>query len=215
MDSFFEERVKNWKKDDLVTLWEKSKVKATRTPPFAYPFPSLGHPSVIVFHFLLLLFCFSLLNLPIDQSTAILTLKASIHFFRLVPGFRVFLSTTRTVLNSRRYFGMTLISWSLRHLAHHTHSTKKMMGRERKALLTMRSVAIPFFQRLEFLGDAILDYLITRFLFEHRKQYSPGVLTDLRSALVNNTIFASLAVKYNFHKVIQISSLLIIIDNFL
>uniref|UniRef100_A0A914HEZ6 Helicase ATP-binding domain-containing protein n=1 Tax=Globodera rostochiensis TaxID=31243 RepID=A0A914HEZ6_GLORO len=56
------------------------------------------------------------------------------------------------------------------------------------------------YQRLEFLGDAILDYMITRFLFEHRKQYSPGVLTDLRSALVNNTIFASLAVKYNFHK---------------
>lgn len=54
---------------------------------------------------------------------------------------------------------------------------------------------------MEFLGDAILDYLITRFLFEHKKQYSPGVLTDLRSALVNNTIFASLAVKYSFHKV--------------
>ncbi|VDN50660.1 unnamed protein product [Dracunculus medinensis] len=35
---------------------------------------------------------------------------------------------------------------------------------------------------------------------QHPRQYSPGVLTDLRSALVNNTIFASLAVKYNFHK---------------
>ncbi|VDM39187.1 unnamed protein product [Toxocara canis] len=54
--------------------------------------------------------------------------------------------------------------------------------------------------RLEFLGDAVLDYVITRFLFQHPRQYSPGVLTDLRSALVNNTIFASLAVKYNFHK---------------
>ncbi|CAK5036675.1 unnamed protein product [Meloidogyne enterolobii] len=56
------------------------------------------------------------------------------------------------------------------------------------------------YQRLEFLGDAVLDYMITRFLYEHKKQYSPGVLTDLRSALVNNTIFASLAVKYSFHK---------------
>ncbi|VDP18723.1 unnamed protein product [Onchocerca flexuosa] len=56
------------------------------------------------------------------------------------------------------------------------------------------------YQRLEFLGDAVLDYVITRFLFEHSAHYSPGVLTDLRSALVNNTIFASLAVKYNFHK---------------
>lgn len=56
------------------------------------------------------------------------------------------------------------------------------------------------YQRLEFLGDAILDYLITKHLYEDPRQHSPGVLTDLRSALVNNTIFASLAVKYDYHK---------------
>lgn len=56
------------------------------------------------------------------------------------------------------------------------------------------------YQRLEFLGDAVLDYMITRYLFEDSRQYSPGVLTDLRSALVNNTIFASLAVKFEFQK---------------
>ncbi|KAK0420733.1 hypothetical protein QR680_014851 [Steinernema hermaphroditum] len=56
------------------------------------------------------------------------------------------------------------------------------------------------YQRLEFLGDAVLDYTITRFLYQHKFCYSPGVLTDLRSALLNNTIFASLAVKYNLHK---------------
>ncbi|KAJ9599475.1 hypothetical protein L9F63_010045, partial [Diploptera punctata] len=56
------------------------------------------------------------------------------------------------------------------------------------------------YQRLEFLGDAVLDYLITRHLYEDSRQHSPGALTDLRSALVNNTIFASLAVRYGFHK---------------
>uniref|UniRef100_A0A0K2UZN8 ribonuclease III n=1 Tax=Lepeophtheirus salmonis TaxID=72036 RepID=A0A0K2UZN8_LEPSM len=56
------------------------------------------------------------------------------------------------------------------------------------------------YQRLEFLGDAILDYLITRHLYEDPRQHSPGALTDLRSALVNNTIFAFLAVKFQFHK---------------
>ncbi|XP_071490727.1 endoribonuclease Dicer-like [Diadema antillarum] len=56
------------------------------------------------------------------------------------------------------------------------------------------------YQRLEFLGDALLDYLITRHLYDHHTNLSPGALTDLRSALVNNTIFASLAVKFNFHK---------------
>lgn len=56
------------------------------------------------------------------------------------------------------------------------------------------------YQRLEFLGDAVLDYLITRHLYDDPQRHSPGTLTDLRSALVNNTFFASLAVKYDFHR---------------
>jgi endoribonuclease Dicer len=56
------------------------------------------------------------------------------------------------------------------------------------------------YQRLEFLGDAVLDYLITRHLYQDPRLHSPGALTDLRSALVNNTIFACLAVRHQFHK---------------
>lgn len=37
-------------------------------------------------------------------------------------------------------------------------------------------------------------------MYEDKRQHSPGALTDLRSALVNNTIFASLAVRNGFHK---------------
>uniref|UniRef100_A0A3Q2PQN4 ribonuclease III n=1 Tax=Fundulus heteroclitus TaxID=8078 RepID=A0A3Q2PQN4_FUNHE len=72
------------------------------------------------------------------------------------------------------------------------------------------------YQRLEFLGDAILDYLITKHLYEDPRQHSPGVLTDLRSALVNNTIFASLAVKYDYHKFFKAISpeLFHVIDDF-
>ncbi|XP_072284638.1 LOW QUALITY PROTEIN: endoribonuclease Dicer [Pyxicephalus adspersus] len=72
------------------------------------------------------------------------------------------------------------------------------------------------YQRLEFLGDAILDYLITKHLYEDPRQHSPGVLTDLRSALVNNTIFASLAVKYDYHKYFKAVSpeLFNVIDDF-
>ncbi|XP_063958969.1 endoribonuclease Dicer-like [Lytechinus pictus] len=72
------------------------------------------------------------------------------------------------------------------------------------------------YQRLEFLGDALLDYLITRHLYDHHTNLSPGALTDLRSALVNNTIFASLAVKFNFHKYFKAytANMFQVIDNF-
>lgn len=72
------------------------------------------------------------------------------------------------------------------------------------------------FSRLEFLGDAILDYVITRHLYEDSQRYSPGILTDLRSALVNNNIFAALAVKWDFHKYFKAisPSLFAVIDKF-
>ncbi|CAF4306225.1 unnamed protein product, partial [Rotaria magnacalcarata] len=72
------------------------------------------------------------------------------------------------------------------------------------------------YQRLEFLGDAVLDYVITRYLYEHPKRHSPGELTDLRSALVNNNIFAYIAVKYDFHKYFRCHSneLFLLIDKF-
>ncbi|GIY26930.1 endoribonuclease Dcr-1 [Caerostris extrusa] len=62
------------------------------------------------------------------------------------------------------------------------------------------------YQRLEFLGDAILDYLITRQLYEDPSDHSPGKLTDLRAALVNNIYFASLAVTYKYNNFLKMLS---------
>ncbi|KAH6828797.1 dicer-like 4 [Perilla frutescens var. hirtella] len=58
------------------------------------------------------------------------------------------------------------------------------------------------YQRLEFLGDAVLDYLITSYLYSVYPSLKPGHLTDLRSACVNNTSFADVAGKWSFHKFI-------------
>lgn len=56
------------------------------------------------------------------------------------------------------------------------------------------------YERLEFLGDAILDFLITCYIYESCGKLDPGELTDLRSALVNNNTFASLVVRNGLHK---------------
>lgn len=61
------------------------------------------------------------------------------------------------------------------------------------------SSGVSCYQRLEFVGDAVLDHLITRFLFFTYTDLPPGRLTDLRAAAVNNENFARVAVKHNLH----------------
>ncbi|XP_070496244.1 endoribonuclease Dcr-2 isoform X2 [Chironomus tepperi] len=56
------------------------------------------------------------------------------------------------------------------------------------------------YQQLEFLGDAVLDFLITSFIFENCPKMDPGKLTDLRSALVNNVTLACIIVRNDIHK---------------
>lgn len=58
-------------------------------------------------------------------------------------------------------------------------------------------------QRLEFLGDSVLDILITLHLYESHRDIDPGELTDLRSASVNNESFANAAVRRNLHPHLQ------------
>lgn len=58
-------------------------------------------------------------------------------------------------------------------------------------------------QRLEFLGDSVLDILITWYLYQKHKDIDPGELTDLRAASVNNDNFAYAAVKRELHVHLQ------------
>ncbi|HEY4479961.1 MAG TPA: ribonuclease III [Candidatus Paceibacterota bacterium] len=48
-------------------------------------------------------------------------------------------------------------------------------------------------ERLEFLGDAVLELVITRYLFDEYKNKNEGDLTSIRSALVNAQTCAEVA----------------------
>ena len=63
-----------------------------------------------------------------------------------------------------------------------------------------RNRATDCYQRLEFLADAILDFLVISHLCANHSDLDPSSLTDLKSALVNNNTFALLSVKHKFHK---------------
>ncbi len=54
-------------------------------------------------------------------------------------------------------------------------------------------LAISHNERLEFLGDAVLELTVTDFLYQKYPDYTEGELTALRSALVNAVIISSVA----------------------
>ncbi|XP_074263161.1 endoribonuclease Dicer homolog 2-like [Silene latifolia] len=56
------------------------------------------------------------------------------------------------------------------------------------------------YQRLEFLGDAVLDHLITIQLYAKYPGMTPGLLTDMRSASVNNECYAQSAIRCGLYK---------------
>ncbi|KAJ1294687.1 hypothetical protein BS78_01G164800 [Paspalum vaginatum] len=62
------------------------------------------------------------------------------------------------------------------------------------------------YQRLEFLGDGVLDYIFTYYFYHEYRESTPQLLTDLRSASVNNSCYAHAAVKAGLHRHILHSS---------
>lgn len=62
------------------------------------------------------------------------------------------------------------------------------------------------YQQLEFLGDAVLDFLISCYIYENCTHMNPGQITDLRSALVNNITLACICVRNRFHQYILYES---------
>nr|XP_027197670.1 endoribonuclease dcr-1-like [Dermatophagoides pteronyssinus] len=71
----------------------------------------------------------------------------------------------------------------------------------------LNSIMIPSYQQMEFCGDAILDHLITMYLFVCDERLSPHEITDIRSALVNNMFYAHIMAKYQLYKYIRHSSI--------
>ncbi|UJR09291.1 hypothetical protein I4U23_013534 [Adineta vaga] len=56
------------------------------------------------------------------------------------------------------------------------------------------------YERLEFLGDAVLDFLVTRYIFIEKKDIKPGQVTDIRQDLSNNGRLSYILVAAGLHK---------------
>ncbi|KAI1792952.1 hypothetical protein LXA43DRAFT_1003961 [Ganoderma leucocontextum] len=62
------------------------------------------------------------------------------------------------------------------------------------------------YDRLEFIGDAILDFLVARYIWERHPYLSPGGLTMLKSAMVSNETLAAFCVYANLQQYIHMDS---------
>ncbi len=60
-------------------------------------------------------------------------------------------------------------------------------------------------ERLEFLGDAVLELAVTEDLYARFPQYEEGTLTSLRAALVNYQMLASIGRAIELEKFIRLS----------
>jgi ribonuclease-3 len=60
------------------------------------------------------------------------------------------------------------------------------------------------YERLEFLGDAVLDYLVAYWLYQHFPELPEGELTRMRSALVRTETLAAFAHQIGLNQILRI-----------
>jgi ribonuclease-3 len=60
------------------------------------------------------------------------------------------------------------------------------------------------YERLEFLGDAVLDYLAAYWLYQHFPELPEGDLTRMRSALVRTETLAAFAQQIGLNRILRI-----------
>ena len=61
-------------------------------------------------------------------------------------------------------------------------------------------------ERLEFLGDAVLNFLVADYLYAHHPKKEEGDLTKIRSRLVNRRILAERSKELNIHEFLFLST---------
>ncbi|KAJ1668479.1 Dicer-like protein 1 [Coemansia sp. RSA 1813] len=59
------------------------------------------------------------------------------------------------------------------------------------------------YQRLEYLGDAILDYFVTRRYYDYKPELSPHRITLVKHVAVSNNLFAVILVCHGLHRYIR------------
>src|SRR5258708_3627946 len=60
-------------------------------------------------------------------------------------------------------------------------------------------------ERLEFLGDSIISFVVSQFLYKRYPNFDEGELTNLRSLMVNTQSLAEVSLHLGFGKMLRLS----------
>jgi endoribonuclease Dicer len=63
------------------------------------------------------------------------------------------------------------------------------------------------YERFEFLGDAVLDWLITKYIYEEKLTSTAGELSDLRQITVNNESFGRIVIEKGLYRFIRLNTM--------
>jgi ribonuclease III len=74
-----------------------------------------------------------------------------------------------------------------------------------KSYVNEKSASLKHNERLEFLGDSVLDILVSNYLVCEFSDYAEGTLSKIRSGVVNETCLANLARKIELGKYLLLS----------
>ncbi|KAI3630099.1 hypothetical protein MIR68_011534 [Amoeboaphelidium protococcarum] len=69
--------------------------------------------------------------------------------------------------------------------------------------LSKNNSSVLSYQRLEFLGDAVLDWLVTKYIHDQFPTAQSSDMSDIRQVIVNNTSFARLGCQLGLHQYIR------------
>jgi dsRNA-specific ribonuclease len=127
--------------------------------------------------------------LPKENLTNLMDAKLFPNI-KYTPDVDKFLINYKTVERTLNY-KFTNRALLLQALTHASHPTNRATGS---------------YEVLEFMGDAVLDILITCYIYQECTTFTPGQLTDLRSALVNNVTLACILVRNDLHRYILAES---------
>lgn len=84
-------------------------------------------------------------------------------------------------------------------------SLLKQAFTHRSYLNENRNLGLEHNERLEFLGDAVLELVVTNFLYRRYPKKPEGELTALRSAMVNSIILSSVSSELGFNDFLLLS----------